>query len=72
MNFEVRSYNALVPPFERHVFVCLNQRDPGHQRGCCSDKGSREIREKMKALAEAGIHVVKSPADIGKAMKEAL
>ena len=41
-----------MPPFERHVFVCVNQREPGHFRGCCSDKGSREIRERMKALAK--------------------
>lgn len=33
-------------------------------------KGTAE--EKMKALAAAGIHVVKSPADIGKKMKEVL
>jgi hypothetical protein len=26
----------------------------------------------MSALSDAGIHVVKSPADIGSAMKEAL
>ncbi|MGI8555229.1 MAG: succinate--CoA ligase subunit alpha, partial [Pyrinomonadaceae bacterium] len=33
-------------------------------------KGTAE--EKMKALEAAGIHVVKSPADIGKTMKEVL
>jgi succinyl-CoA synthetase alpha subunit len=34
--------------------------------------GKGTAAEKMKALEEAGIRVVKSPADIGQAMKEAL
>ena len=34
--------------------------------------GKGTAAEKMKALEDAGIHVVKSPADIGLAMKEAL
>jgi succinyl-CoA synthetase alpha subunit len=34
--------------------------------------GKGTASEKMKALADAGIHVVKSPADIGQAMKDAL
>jgi succinyl-CoA synthetase alpha subunit len=34
--------------------------------------GKGTAAEKMKALGEAGIHVVKSPADIGQAMKDAL
>ena len=34
--------------------------------------GKGTAAEKMKALAEAGIHVVKSPADIGNKMKEVL
>ena len=35
--------------FERHVFVCINERVPGHPRGCCSAKGSVSIREALKA-----------------------
>ncbi len=38
-----------MPPFQRHVFVCLNQRAPGHPKGCCSDKGSQAVREALKA-----------------------
>jgi succinyl-CoA synthetase alpha subunit len=34
--------------------------------------GKGTAAEKMKALAAAGIHVVKSPAEIGQAMKDAL
>ncbi len=35
--------------FERHVFVCINERVSGHQRGCCSAKDSVSIREALKA-----------------------
>ena len=35
--------------FERHVFVCTNERAPGHPRGCCSAKDSVSIREALKA-----------------------
>ena len=35
--------------FERHVFVCINERAAGHPRGCCSAKGSASIREALKA-----------------------
>ena len=35
--------------FERHVFVCINERAPGHPRGCCSAKESVSIREALKA-----------------------
>ena len=35
-----------------HVFYCVNQREEGHPRGCCADKGSVELREYMKAKAK--------------------
>ena len=42
--------------FEKHIFVCENKRPGGHPRGCCSDKGSKEIRALFKKrLAELGI-----------------
>jgi succinyl-CoA synthetase alpha subunit len=34
--------------------------------------GKGTAAEKMKALDEAGIHVVRSPADIGTAIRDAL
>jgi succinyl-CoA synthetase alpha subunit len=34
--------------------------------------GKGTADEKMKAMSEAGIHVVKSPADIGAAVAKAL
>ena len=40
------------PPFyEAHVFCCVNERPPGHPRGCCKEKGSDKLRDYMKARA---------------------
>lgn len=35
--------------FERHVFVCTNERPQGHPKGCCKDKGGEEVRDRLKA-----------------------
>ncbi len=46
-----------MPPFERHLFVCTNQRPEGHPRGCCSPDGSDTLHKAFKrALAERGLH----------------
>jgi (2Fe-2S) ferredoxin len=46
--------------YDRHVFVCVNQREAGHPRGCCLDKGSAELRDYMKSRAkELGIRNVR-------------
>ncbi len=45
---------ADAPPFfRRHVFCCTNLRAPGHSRGCCSEKGSLELRNYRKARVKA-------------------
>jgi len=45
-----------MPPFERHVFICENLRDPADARGCCAAKGASEIRSRLKELAhQAGL-----------------
>jgi (2Fe-2S) ferredoxin len=41
-----------MPPYERHVFVCENLRDPADSRGCCAAKGSKEICSRLKVLAK--------------------
>jgi (2Fe-2S) ferredoxin len=41
------------PPFKKHVFVCLNDRGPGHPRGSCAQKGSEKLHEKLKAALKA-------------------
>ncbi len=38
------------PHFEKHVFICVNQREPGNPKGCCADKGAEHVREAFKSL----------------------
>lgn len=43
-------------PFERHVFVCTNERPEGHPRGCCKSKDSVPLHAALKeATAKAGL-----------------
>ena len=35
--------------YQRHVFVCINERPAGHPKGCCLEKGSAAIRDTLKA-----------------------
>lgn len=45
-----------VPPYEKHIFICTNQRRAGHPRGCCDDKGGSQVRlEFAEALARRGL-----------------
>jgi (2Fe-2S) ferredoxin len=44
-----------VAPFDRHLFVCTNQRPAGHPRGCCDPAASDALQKAFKkALAEHG------------------
>jgi (2Fe-2S) ferredoxin len=46
------------PPFRKHVFVCLNDRGPGHPRGSCAQKGSEALHQAFKAaLKDRGLDV---------------
>src|SRR5690554_1418602 len=49
------------PPFFRcHVFCCMNERPPGHERGCCKDKGAIRLRNYLKArVKELGLEGVR-------------
>jgi (2Fe-2S) ferredoxin len=37
-----------MPPFTSHIFVCCNQRQPGHSRGCCDPAGDGHLRDCFK------------------------
>jgi (2Fe-2S) ferredoxin len=39
--------------FERHVFVCENQRPAGHPRGCCASRGGAGVKEALKEAIRA-------------------
>jgi (2Fe-2S) ferredoxin len=44
-------------PFERHVFICCNRREPGHPRGCCDPYADDRLQKAFKrALAERGLN----------------
>jgi (2Fe-2S) ferredoxin len=44
------------PHFDRHVFVCVNRREPGNPKGCCAEKGADEVRDAFKQqLHERGL-----------------
>ncbi len=37
--------------FQRHLFVCTNERAPGDPKGSCAAKGSLALAEALKRLA---------------------
>jgi len=37
-----------MPKFTSHIFVCCNQRDAAHPRGCCNPDGSAALRNAFK------------------------
>lgn len=40
-----------------HLFVCTNDRPPGHPRGCCKERGSEALVQLFKQeLAKLGLH----------------
>ncbi len=45
-----------MPKFDKHIFICTNQRPEGHPRGCCNPSGQAEIHRLFKTkLAQRGI-----------------
>jgi hypothetical protein len=48
-----------MPPFEKHVFICTNRRDPSNPKGSCAYSGSEAICDAFKSeVASAGLRVV--------------
>lgn len=45
-----------MPSFQRHVFVCINERSADHPKGCCKARGGVEVRDALKKeLSARGI-----------------
>jgi len=42
-----------MPSFQRHVFVCINERAPDNPKGCCKLKGGADVRDRLKAELSA-------------------
>lgn len=38
--------------YRHHIFICVNQRPPGHPKGDCASKGSREVFQKFQEETE--------------------
>lgn len=48
--------SVTVKKLRAHVFLCTNERAPGHPRGCCKEKGSEKLVELFKEeLAKRGL-----------------
>ncbi len=46
--------------YKAHVFCCTNERPPGHERGCCKEKGAEKLRNYIKArVKELGLKDVR-------------
>lgn len=44
-------------PFEKHLFICCNQREAGHPRGCCDPNAEDWLQKAFKkALAVRGLN----------------
>lgn len=42
-----------MPSFQRHVFVCINERGADHPKGCCKARGGVEVRDALKKELKA-------------------
>lgn len=45
-----------MPKFEKHIFICTNQRPEGHPKGSCDPTSGGELHQAFKAgLAKRGL-----------------
>ena len=42
-----------LPKYQRHVFVCTNQREPGSARPCCNADGKSQLHALLKQAVDA-------------------
>ena len=53
---DARGTLPVVPSFQRHVFICVNERAADHPKGCCKARGGVEVRDALKAaLTKRGL-----------------
>ena len=53
---EERFQGQLMPKFEKHIFICGNQRPAGHPRGCCDPLAEARLQKLFKQkLAARGL-----------------
>ena len=45
---EDRLWSSPMTPLQRHVFVCVNEREAGSSKGCCQSKGGSAVRDAFK------------------------
>ena len=38
-----------MPPFQKHIFICINERKPDDVRSCCTSRGSLDLLDYLKA-----------------------
>ena len=43
-----RVHTVSMAKFEKHIFVCANQRPDGHPRGCCDPAGDADLQRAFK------------------------
>lgn len=52
--------------FQRHVFICINERELADRRGCCSARGGAEVAAAFKQkLFERGLKRIVRPNKAG-------
>lgn len=52
--------------FQKHVFICINERDPSDKRGCCHSVGGAEVAAAFKQkLYERGLKRIVRPNKAG-------
>ena len=50
-----------MPKLTKHIFICMNQREAGHPRGCCDPTGQGELQRLFKTkLAQRGVKLVRA------------
>lgn len=52
--------------FQRHIFICINERDAEHPRGCCAARGGHDVAAAFKKrLFDRGLKRIVRPNKAG-------